>query len=1082
MPGLTLYTGNRLEDLADRLAGVVGKPLGSPLAPEVIVVQSVGMQRWISMELARRLGVWAHCSFRFPNDVVDDLFRSVLPDAADGGRFEREVLAWRVMAKLPACMGRPGFESLRDYIRSGEDRSLRQWRLAERIAYLFDQYVIFRPGMVLGWEEGEGDGWQAALWRLLARDTPGAHRAAFQRLFFERVRAGGVRTEDLPERLSVFGISALPKFHMDVLAASSSLLDVNIFLMNPSRRYWADIRNSREIRRVLGRGGYESLAPEDLHLEKGNSLLASMGMLGRDFLWLLMSYDGMRDEQAFADREDAGDPPSSLLGMIQHDILDLLDRGAPGGEEDTVPFGGTDGSIVIGSCHGPMREVEALHDYLLGLFAADPTLEPRDILVMAPEIEVYVPFIQAVFGNAPDESRNIPFSIADRSVRSESGLVDAFMAVLDCAGGRLGAGRVLDLLQSEDVRRRFGFDEGVAELARRWVAETGIRWGIDAADRERRGLPAIGENTWRHGLDRLLLGYAMPGRGEALFEGILPYDHVEGSEAQALGRFLRFVETLFGWMNALNETRGTEEWSGVLCALMDAFFETDASSASYAAMLKAELSKLREAGALAGFGEAVELPVVKAWLENALRDRRVHGHFLTGGVTFCAMLPMRSVPFRVICLIGMNDDVFPRRSSSLGFDLMAQRPRPGDRSLRTDDRYIFLEAIVSARDKLYLSYVGQSAQDDSAIPSSVLVSELLDYVEQACGMPAGGVREKLVTRHRLQPFSPSYFTGGGLHSYSRENLEACRALLSERIEPAGFVPESFPEPEPFSEVFLHDMLRFFRNPARFLLNRRLRLRFDEYGEEVEESEPFDVSSRDRRLLTGALCDRALEGGDVRGLYETFRAAGGLPHGNVGRAAFRSLAAGVPSFVREVRSRRAGGGLPPCEVQVGVGEYALRGRIDGVWKNTLLSHRYAKANAKDLLDLWIRHLALNAAGARGYPKRSAHVASDKVVEFRPVEEAEAELEKLVRIYARGLRELIPFFPETSRVFAEQIAKEKTPEDALEAARREWGPSDFGWSEARDDYFDLCFNKVDPLAGEFGELALAVYKPLLEHRDA
>jgi exodeoxyribonuclease V gamma subunit len=441
---------------------------------------------------------------------------------------------------------------------------------------------------------------------------------------------------------------------------------------------------------------------------------------------------------------------------------------------------------------------------------------------------------------------------------------------------------------------------------------------------------------------------------------------------------------------------------------------------------------------------------------------------------------MRSIPFRVICLIGMNDDVFPRRSSALGFDLMAQRPRPGDRSLRTDDRYIFLEAVISARERLYVSYVGQSVQDDSPIPPSVLVSELLDYVKQACGLSETAARDRLVARHRLQPFSPSYFTGDGkLYSYSREDRDACQTLLSVRRDPASFVPEPLPADEGAGEVLLEDLQYFFSNPARFLLTRRLNVRLEEYGDEVEEREPFDISGREKARMTGLLCRRALEGGDVEGLYDAFRAAGTLPHGSVGRHAFRSLLPGITAFTREVHARRSGGELSPCDLEMAVGERTLRGRVSGIWKEGLLSYRYSKATARDKLGLWIRHLALNAAGPDGYPRRSAHVASDSIIGLEPVEKAAAELEKLVRIYLRGTRELLPFFPEASLEFAMGIAKEKSPEEAVEAARKKWDPGDHGWTEARDGYFDLCFGQVDPLDEKFSSLALEVFTPLLGH---
>ncbi|MBW1829896.1 MAG: exodeoxyribonuclease V subunit gamma, partial [Deltaproteobacteria bacterium] len=716
----------------------------SPLDKEIVVIQSRGMERWISMELARRHGICANIGFPFPNTFVHEVMRKALPGHKEQAPFDPDIMAWRIMKLLPSLITMPGFESLLTYLEDKEG-GLKLFQLSERIADLFDQYLLFRPEMMLNWEQGEKDHWQAVLWRELVAGHETQHRAALGRAFIELLKNPSSQLEGLPERVAVFGISTLPRFHLQVFAAIARFIQVNLFLMNPCMEYWGDIPSAWEIKKAIDRESTQSFSAEDLHLENVNSLLASMGKLGRDFFDLINEFD-CEDIQCF---DEPGE--SNLLTCIQSDILNLRKRDQGTGAKKTV-FG-NDTSIQIHSCHSPMREVEILQDRLLEMFESDPDLTPNDILVMTPDIEAYSPYIQAVFDIPADDSRRIPFSIADQSIKAEGRIIETFLAITRLRDGRFSAFNVMAVLESRAVQQRFGLSEADVDLIRKWMEDTRIRWGIDGATRGEMGLPDLSENTWKAGLDRLLLGYAMPGREESMFAGVLPFDSMEGSETSVLGDFLEFTKQLFFQTKLLDLARTLNEWSVMLKELLETFFLPDEHTEREVQIIRRTLNDLAEQGELSGFDEKVGMDVIRCLLEKRLEKEGFGFGFIVGGVTFCAMLPMRSIPFKIICLIGMNGDSYPRQSKPLGFDLMAKNPRKGDRSRRNDDRYLFLEALLSARERLYISHVGQSIRDNTGIPPSVLVSEILDYIEQGFELHAAEIRKHILTNHRLQPFS-----------------------------------------------------------------------------------------------------------------------------------------------------------------------------------------------------------------------------------------------------------------------------------------------------------------------------------------
>lgn len=1068
MPGLKRYTSNRMEILAENLSDVLMSPLKQPLVSEIILVQSKGMERWLSMELAKRQGICANIRFLYPIHFVHGLFREILPDLPDHSPYEPMIMSWDIMHVLPSLLDNPLFQAIKAYLGVGE-YDLEQFQLSVRIADLFDQYLLSRPDMILRWDRGIEDHWQAILWRELVKRKGKIHRAALRDSFVRAIRDSQIHLKTVPERISIFGISALPAFHMQILEVLSAAIDVHLFLMNPCREFWGDIVSDREMNRYMtGRKGRDVL-PWDLYLDAGNRLIASMGTLGREFFHMIGEI-GCEEAPEFADPGE-----DSLLAAIQSDILNLRERASIG----TLPFPETDDSIKVHSCHSPLREIEVLQDSLLALFTDNPDVRPDDVIVMIPDIELYAPFIQAVFSIPRDDSRWLPFTIADRGLLSESSLIDTFLRILDLAGSRFVVSRVLDILEADAVRAKFDLAEEDLALIHHWIRETGIRWGIDAQNKEMLDLPAYPWNTWRAGLDRMLLGYAMPaGFKDELFMDILPFNEIEGGSTEILGRLLQFTEILFRYMAKLEEKKTLHEWCEFLLDILEAFFSDDENQLRDTQAIRRVIHELPEIQTSSGFTEEIDLDVIKAWLRQNLKERGFGAGFLTGGVTFCTILPMRSIPFKVICLIGMNDDSYPRQARKLGFDLMATSPRIGDRSRRIDDRYLFLEAILSARQKLHISYVGQSMKDNSPRPPSVLVSELLDYIEEGFGKT---IMPGIVVYHRLQSFSPAYFAGvGGLFSYSAENLRAAQSTISGRRENAPYIPSRLSEPEEeWKAIELESLCQFFSNPAKFLLRNRLGIYIIEEPAVIDENEPFELSKLEQYNIRQDLVARALREKTLRDFYPLMQASGRLPHGSPGVCRYDDLCASTGDFIRKIHPYMKGGQREPISEKIAVDGFCLTGRLINIYPEGLVSYHLAKLKGRDRLRAWISHLVLNHLHERAVVCQTILVCEDRTFRYSPVKDTEACLHTLLAIYWRGMSKPLHFFPESSLAYAEQTAKGTDPEKAIRAARGKWDA--FEYAEKENSYYDLCFRKIDPLDAEFRELAMAVYEPMLRHEE-
>ncbi|WP_129141755.1 exodeoxyribonuclease V subunit gamma [Modicisalibacter coralii] len=900
-PGFMVIHGNRLEALRDlAVEWLRNHPLG-PLEDEVILVQSNGISQWLKLALAADppagAGIAAAMDVTLPARYLWQAYRAVLGAEAvpPASPLDKPRLIWRLMRLIPELTDDETFAPLARFLADDDDLRKRH-QLAERLADLFDQYQVYRADWLTAWAAGrdelidargqarplaEDQCWQPALWRWL-RDDIGEQGLATSRAwvhtrFLEACRelTPDTRPTGLPRRVVVFGISSLPRQTLEALAAVSRVTQVLLCVHNPCRHYWADIIEHKDLLRAARRrqrhrpGMPLELDDTQLHLH-AQPLLAAWGKQGRDYLRLLDEFDDQDAYRALFDAEalriDLFDSPADveapgLLQQLQDDILELRPPQETREAWPTVDPA-QDHSLRFHVAHSALREVEILHDQLLAAFDDDPTLRPRDVLVMVPDIDTYAAAVQAVFGRlAPDDPRHIPFTLSDQTSRHRQPLLVALEALLHLPESRLTVSDLLDLLEVPALRGRFGLDADDLPVLRRWIEGAGIRWGLDAEQRARLDLPGgLTANTWAFGLRRLLLGYAVGDTSDGPWHDIEPFGDIGGLEAALAGPLMDLLDALEAQWRALSEPADVPTWCRRLRDLL---------SECFAAEDEADLATLNRLGELledwqettedAGLTEALPLSVVREHWLGQLDEANLSQRFLAGAVNVATLMPMRAIPFRHVCLLGMNDGDYPRVQRPLDIDLMGQDYRPGDRSRREDDRYLFLEALLSARDSLMISWVGRSIHDNEPRPPSVLLGQLRDHL--AAGWTLAGHSDEdtagpalvdaLTTEHPLQPFSRHYFTGErGLYTYAHE----WRAIHAGHSSPEAAVDGELPPMEIDTALPLARLSGFLKDPVKAFFTSRLGVYLEREALESPDHEPFALDGLDHWQLQQALIE------------------------------------------------------------------------------------------------------------------------------------------------------------------------------------------------------------------------------------
>jgi exodeoxyribonuclease V gamma subunit len=1147
---LYVHFSNRYETLARLLMAELGGTRDEVFAKDQVVIPSAAVQRQLTLALADRHGVCANIEFVYLARWLWQQVARVVPGVGEESPFDPAALAWRVYSAFGDAEFVDAHPRLSSYLQTAGSDHVMRYELAVQVSALLEQYVTYRTDWLARWQAGdaptptlpqrwrgkksslpaplgEGGGggapstssgrteideaWQAALWQRIAGELEMESEHPLERLVHALEQGGAKLARDagLPSTVHVFALAAMPPLHLQALQALGRWMHVHVYALNPSREYWFDLVDLKQLSQLDAAGQADGF-------DVGHRLLASWGKQTQAALALLTGLCEGEGAQTTEHYDEADS--STVLAQLQDSILDLREL-----EPASIQRAADDRSVEVHVCHSLTRELEVLHDHLLGLFAAHPALQPSDILVVTPDLAGAAPLIEAVFGTAPP-ARKIPFAITGLGRSTINTPVRAFLQLLVLAASRCAASDVFGLLQQPVVARSFDLDDESLQQVHDWMRESGIRWGIDDEHVAALDLPAQVSHTLAAGMERLYLGYALPDSVPEPFEGMLPAGGAEGSSAVALGAFWNFIQALQELRDAMGKPRTPAEWLAYLHATADTFLSGKAAEVEDLLELHATLDELAAAMERGGLQEPIASSVVRAVLERAFEDP-ARGGVPTGRVTFAGMSSLRNVPFKVVCAIGLNDGAFPTADRPPEFDLMAHAPRLGDRQRRTDQRTLFLDLVLAARGSLYLSYVGRSIRDNAPLPPSVLIAELLDVLVPAIAASGESesdlkaARAQMLVSHPLQPFSPEAFTADDerVRSFDAELAEALRAALVARSchagpdpassrpatsplgagvtaggprtpgqarddssgddepvpeEAACFFTKPLPEPGPeWRTVPITRLVEFFRNPSQFILRRRLNLDLGWDEEPLADDEPFLPDLPSRSHLAQRLLPVLLEGADLDTARRLAQAGTELPAGVIGAAEMERELAKLDRYAQAVRRASEGHKLPPHQASIELdveGEpWTVEGAFADLRPTGAVRSRYDDERARDVLTAWIHHLALCAAPhPEGEPvTRSVDRNGTRTFAAMDRGEARAHLAELVALYRKGLRQPLEFYPKSAWSLVQ---------NGDSKAKQAWvGSPEFG-GERDQPAYQLALRGVDdPLGGEFEQLANTVF---------
>lgn len=990
---LHLNISNSLEQLAQNLCAELQHQPFSVFQPQYIVTQTEGMNSWLKLQIAANNGIAANCQFVSPNEIIQKMYYFL------GGKYPNMLSPQNLSWLLYAVLGEKNFTRRFIHVASyydheGHDKDLKRMALAEKTADLFDQYQIYRPEWIETWnnekpDEINGDKWQQYLWTR-------AKELSRQRLpdktvvgkYIKDTLKDSVNKEKLKAKIPVlhlFGLSITTDYHLELLFEISKTIDVYFHLANPAPTvYWFEDRSEKQLA-ILSRKGLLDKS----ETSQGNTLLTSWGRVIQDTFMMLFKNEELLN--SFQEVGIAEPRPDNLLHKIQNDIY----NGASKEERNPVSASDLkDGTVNISSCYTISREVEVLYNYLVYLVdQKKEALSPRDIVVMVTDIDSYAPYIKAVFKNAPYK---FYFTIADETFVNGDTLVGALGSVLKINPHNFRAEEVLQLLDSAYIRERFGITD--LELVRKVVDAANIRFGMDGRKEDDTRFV-----SWEYGIKRIMYGICMSGDEEYIDpdgESLFPLDMVEGSESQQIVRFCHFVQVLMDSINERERVRTIAEWvdyterliQNLVCELEE---EVDEDYL----VLQSQLANFNISDEFMNEKIAYEI-FTHSLLQSVSRAVR-SGSFAGGGITFCSLIPMRSIPFKVVALLGLNFDKFPRKESAASFNLIQKdKRRRGDRNVKENDKHLFLDTVLSAKEYLYISYIGQSDKDNTTIPPSALVDELIDYIDAKCD-DSENARTLLTHKHPLHSFSQKY----------NQSLPGYYNYLD--ITKVGTVittdDNKLNEPFNFEEISLESLIAFFKHPFKAYYNKVLDIYYRDDEVLLSDTEIFDLDSLQKWVLKPQLV--SMKEQQIEEFRKRLVKTGGLPLKNMSGVAIDILESEITK-VRDLFEECIGQETEEkIAFEMNIDKSLFKGTLSGIYANKkMIVVSYSKSENKYLLEAYIRYLA---ATANGLDYELYFISASKEAIYKGIsirqKEAIQRLKELVQLYKQGHEKIVVFFP-------------------------------------------------------------------------
>ena len=1096
---LTIYRSNKAEWLAE----ILGQELRinpPKITEEVdIIVSTWPTSRWLSEKISKVNKINALVKYPFPGTYLKKLVRIIIgvnPNEKDP--WEKSNIVWNILELLPELMKSKEADIIRNWKEIIEEENghinLNSWDLANNIAEIFDDYILYRPEIIKQWLNKKTNKtpkeisvnknilWQEILFNLLHEKINKDPFCIQAEKAIKRLKKDDISKHDYPKNLYIYGLSSLAPLQIDLIQALSKVINIKIYLLSPCNDLWQRC----EARRLKFRNTWNT-PPDRQWLLESPRLEAFLGRMGAEFQQLLEGSGeyqlGTRNEEDIfslsADiATNKGNIPT-LLEQLQQELL--LTK-----SENTLTKEKSDRSILFLKSPGKYRQVELIRDHILHLLANDKKLQPRDILIMTPQVDSYAPIIASVFNNIDHNSIQLPWIITDRSQEDKIGLTHFLLNLLEISAYRLSASTFENVLTNPALQKQQNISIDEVSNIIRSLQSAGFTWGLDSSER-------FGEEThslcWC--LERFLLGLVLQDDPINGVTNISPYsDNISYTE---LKKTWGILSKLCNYVDAIRRKRTCKEWTTLITSLLKDFFGDGGEWAWEEQQL---LTIVNNWGLIANNCELeIDCLVVKDIITKALSSTNGKFGHRTGRITISALEPMRAIPHQIIVVMGLESKTFPRIDNRKSFNLLEKKRELGDPNQYDKDRYSLLEALISTRQNLLLSWNSKDEKTGEDLEPPSPIQQWLNYLKIKLGSITF---EDILIEPPANPLDHYNFIkteNSQIMSCDRKNLEA-REWLEKAIPTKNI---SLALPLKRKEINVSELKSYsFEKTKEWLLNPQItwlkehEIQSREFVNLIEDNDFLELSELERYKLL----KHRLQSSDLLNINDIKNNSNYWEENYSGKGVFPPKGSGLieKDLLQErwnnlISAIYATGQITKrsIEMQELEGEFYFGGK-------NLIQIEVGSLKYKTLMNGWLNHLYLSAYSSFNYKtliisKKTSptkKINYEVSMEILPIKTKEANeiLREIHLLAATGRNNCWPIPPESGMAYA--LATKDKNNNEHDLFRKKWEGDLYMQGERETLAMELCFGKKCKASTfleteKFNDVFMSLYEPLLKNTN-
>lgn len=995
---INIYQSNKIDILIDFILKTKKKKL---FEKKIIIVQNKDIAEWFQIKIAEKTGISANFSFQQPIEFLINLFNNKNSPNIKQHAKETQI-SWFILKIILDSLNKNEFKMLKNYI-DKEKKIEKINKLSEHISKLFKEYLMYKPEWINIWEENKKiknlnnhQIWQKKIWILLINELK---KNNFNKFYIPQILKKITNLKNIfynkkiPKKIIIYGINYFPIFYFKIINKIQKYINIDIIHLNLFKNLKLNYFNKINLNNKKNKN-------TPLNIKNNNKNITKFFFektIKKNTLIFLKLKKINKITNLFKNFKK-----NSLLNNLKQEILNFKKNEKinykikpPKKNSKKIKINKSDISLTFHSCNTKQTEIEVLYDYLLNLIKKDNKITPKDIIVMAPNISLYTSYINGVFGSIPKKKR-LPFQILDQNLINNNSTINAFIYLIKINKKKITTEKIFKLLEISELSEKFCIKNNQINLLKKWIHESGIRLNINNFN-ESKNKKYMMQNTWSYGLNRIILGHIMNNKHET-WNNILPYNQQEILSFKLIEKFLEFIKLIKKWNKILTKKKKITEWIPICKKLLNNFFCFNIKNQLILIFIIKKWKEMLNDGEKTKIKNKIPISVIYDKIKKYFKKKNENEKFFSNNINFCSINKKRNIPFKIICLIGMNHSFYS--NNELEFNLI--KKNKNEKNIKYQNQYFFLENLILASNFYYISYIKNNIYDNYEKYPYIITEEIINYINHKFYIKKNNIsntkknirdiKKHIIKKHQYTFIKKNiFYLNKNKKYYTKEEKQKKKKYLC--ITPIK------QNKKKTNIIKLNELLFFYKNPIKYFFNKKLKTNFSINNRKILNKEIFELDKLDQLKFNKILLKLIIKKKTKKQIIKLFMSTGLFPIRNFGKIYIEEQIKNITPLTKKIKKILKKKINKSFSLKFN--KTIIKGRLIKINSNSIIRYKPSILTINDGFSLWIEHLIFCSC----FKPCTSYYLGIKNSEwyFKKIDSKEAKkyLKKIIIEYKKGI---------------------------------------------------------------------------------